>query len=111
MIWLEILLIGLLIVSISIYNKNWMPRHPSFLIKGELIKIGHRGAPLQVHENTLPSFIKAIETGMAGIELDVQFSADKQLVIYHDWALEDVAGNNKLIENDFKNQLYLRFTP
>jgi len=98
MIWLEILLIALLIIYLSVYKKDWTPRHPSFYLKGELIKIGHRGAPLLAHENTLASFTKAIETGMKGIELDVQYSADKQLVVYHDWVWECATGTKELIE-------------
>ena len=98
MIWLEILLIVLLIIYLSIYKRGWTPRHPSFYSKGELIKIGHRGAPSLAHENTLVSFIKAIKTGMKGVELDVQYSADKKLVVYHDWDLEALEGVEKRIE-------------
>ena len=98
MIWLKILLIALLIIYLSIYKKGWAPRHPSFYSKGELIKIGHRGVPSLVHENTLASFIKAVETGMHGVELDVQYSADKQLVVYHDWDLDTLTGTEKRIE-------------
>ena len=98
MIWLEILLIALLFIYLSIYKKDWMPRHPPFYSKGELIKIGHRGAPLLAHENTLASFTKAIEIGMNGVELDVQYSADKQLIVYHDWDLDALTGAEKQIE-------------
>ena len=98
MIWLEILLIALLIIYLSIYKKSWTPRHPSFYSKGEVIKIGHRGAPSLVHENTLASFTKAVEIGMQGVELDVQYSADKQLVVYHNWDLDALTGIEKRIE-------------
>ena len=98
MIWLEILLIGLLIICLSIYKRDWIPKYPSFYTRGELIKIGHRGAPLLAHENTLDSFTKAIETGIMGIELDIQYSADKQLVVYHDWGWKCAKGTEKLIE-------------
>ncbi|SVC69303.1 uncharacterized protein METZ01_LOCUS322157, partial [marine metagenome] len=98
MIWLKILLIALLIIYLSIYKKGWAPRHPSFYSKGELIKIGHRGVPSLVHENTLASFTKAVETGMQGVELDVQYSADKQLVVYHNWDLDTLTGIEKRIE-------------
>ena len=98
MIWLKILLITLLIIYLSIYKKGWAPRHPSFYSKGELIKIGHRGAPSLVHANTLASFTKAVETGMQGVELDVQYSDDKQLVVYHNWDLDTLTGTEKRIE-------------
>ena len=46
--------------------------------------IGHRGAPALAPENTLPSFMKAIELGVDYIELDVRASKDGKLVIIHD---------------------------
>ena len=98
MIWLKILLIALFIIYLSIYKKGWAPRHPSFYSQVGLIKIGHRGVPSLVHENTLASFTKAIETGMQGVELDVQYSADKQLVVYHDWNLDTLTGTEKRVE-------------
>lgn len=45
---------------------------------------GHRGAPREAPENTLPAFRRALELGADGIELDVQLSADNQLVVFHD---------------------------
>ena len=50
--------------------------------------IGHRGAASQCPENTLSSFSAALEQGCAGIELDVQQSADGKLWVFHDWSLE-----------------------
>ena len=49
---------------------------------------GHRGYSGKYPENTLLSFEKAIEAGVDGIELDVQFSKDGELVIIHDETLE-----------------------
>jgi glycerophosphoryl diester phosphodiesterase len=45
---------------------------------------GHRGARGYVPENTIPSFIKAIEQGADTVELDVVVSADNKLVVSHD---------------------------
>ena len=63
------------------------------------MKIGHRGAPLLAHENTLSSFKKAIEAGVDGIELDVQQSSDGKLVVFHDWDLSNLTGSDKKIES------------
>ncbi len=98
MFGVEILLLTILIITVTIYKKNWVPVSPPFYSTGKLVKIGHRGAPSLVHENTLGSFRKAIDTGMDGIELDVQFSADKKLVVYHDWNVECDSGKIELIE-------------
>jgi len=97
MIWTELFII-LLIISFFYYKKDWHPKRPSFFSKGKLIRIGHRGAPLMAYENTLDSFIKAMEAGVDGIEMDVQYSADKQLIVYHNWDLYPLIGREKRIE-------------
>ena len=97
MIW-PVLLIIPFIISFYYYKRNWQPRIPSFFSKKEIIRIGHRGAPLLAHENTVSSFIKAVETDIDGIELDVQFSSDKQLIVYHDWACKALIGPVKYID-------------
>lgn len=53
-----------------------------------LLMIGHRGAAGLAPENTLSAFKKALNLGVDAIELDVHLSADKILVIYHDFTLK-----------------------
>ena len=54
------------------------------------IKIfGHRGAPKYEQENTINSFVKAIQQKVDGIELDVQLTKDNHIVINHDKKLSD----------------------
>ncbi|MDE0071855.1 MAG: glycerophosphodiester phosphodiesterase family protein [Caldilineaceae bacterium] len=48
----------------------------------------HRGASAVAPENTLPAFTKALEVGADGIELDVQATAEGELVVLHDFNLE-----------------------
>ena len=96
--WLEIISLGLLILGVYKYQKNWVPVHPSFYQTGELVKIGHRGASALAPENTVASFTRAVETGIMGVELDVQYSADKQLVVFHDWELKTLNSSDKIIE-------------
>ncbi len=50
--------------------------------------VGHRGAPRQRPENTLPSFELAVEEGVDAIELDVHLTADGQLAVIHDANLD-----------------------
>ena len=50
--------------------------------------IAHRGASWDEQENTLPAFERAIAVGADYVELDVQVSADGELVVFHDLDLE-----------------------
>lgn len=45
---------------------------------------GHRGARGHLPENTIPSFLLAIEQGATTLELDLALSADSQLIISHE---------------------------
>jgi len=53
-------------------------------VKAEILNIAHRGCSSLYPENTLSSFRKALEIGVDGIELDVRFTKDKEIVIIHD---------------------------
>ncbi len=45
---------------------------------------GHRGARGYLPENTIPSFLLALEQGATTLELDLALSADTQLIISHE---------------------------
>ena len=51
--------------------------------------IGHRGAPREYVENTLPAFARAIELGADALELDVHATREGAVVVHHDAALPD----------------------
>lgn len=61
---------------------------------------GHRGAPAEFPENTLPGFRRALELGVEGIELDVHLSKDGVPVIIHDETV-DRTTNGKGAVADF----------
>jgi glycerophosphoryl diester phosphodiesterase len=50
--------------------------------------IAHRGHSIDVPENTLAAYRRAIELGTGMIECDVNRTADGQLVMIHDWTLD-----------------------
>ncbi|MCS7220468.1 MAG: glycerophosphodiester phosphodiesterase [Anaerolineae bacterium] len=54
----------------------------------------HRGAKAVAPENTIPAFLKAIELGADGVELDVQFSADGALVVIHNVMLDETTNGH-----------------
>ncbi|MCF2527967.1 glycerophosphodiester phosphodiesterase [Yinghuangia soli] len=49
-----------------------------------VVKIAHRGDPLLVRENTLPSLASAVEGGADWIEVDVKLTRDGVPVLLHD---------------------------
>ena len=60
--------------------------------------IAHRGASYLAPENTLTAFRKAMEIGADGVEMDVQQTGDKKLVIHHDFLID--------LQTDMQGQIY-----
>lgn len=55
---------------------------------------GHRGARGLLPENTVPSFIRALELGVTTLELDLVVSRDSQLVVSHEpWFNPDISSH------------------
>ena len=72
---------------------------------------GHRGARGLVPENTIPSFLKALEYGVTTLELDVVISKDSQIVLSHEpWFNHSIAlqpnGNSISEEKEREFNLY-----
>ena len=51
--------------------------------------IGHRGCAGLFPENSLAACRHAIDLGLDGIEIDVQLSADGEIVVYHDFTINN----------------------
>lgn len=49
---------------------------------------GHRGARGLKPENTLPAFETALDLGVSTLELDLHFTADGEVVVWHDAAID-----------------------
>jgi glycerophosphoryl diester phosphodiesterase len=56
--------------------------------EGIPLVFGHRGARSYAPMNTIPSFELAIRQGAQGIELDVQLTADRKLIVLHDFTVD-----------------------
>ncbi|MCQ2479658.1 MAG: glycerophosphodiester phosphodiesterase [Clostridia bacterium] len=61
--------------------------------------IAHRGFSGKYPENTMLAFKKAIEAGADGIELDVHFTKDKELVIIHDETIDRTTDGTGEVES------------
>ena len=73
--------------------------------------IGHRGAAGEALENTLESLRLAIDQGADMLELDLQLTADRRLVAFHDRYLHLTDGSERAIEDlstgDLASLVYL----
>jgi len=65
----------------------------------------HRGFSGYYPENTLLSFKRAIDEGVDGIELDVQMTKDKELVVIHDEQLGRTFQGNGFIQDHTLSEL------
>ena len=75
-------------VSINTTAGEKMPLSTGNDAGKKLYVIGHRGAAGLAPENTLAAFSRALELGVDGIELDVLITADRKLVVHHDFRLK-----------------------
>ncbi len=58
--------------------------------------IAHRGTPREHPENTMPSFLRALELGADAVELDVHATSDGVVVVHHDPVLHGIAPRPEL---------------
>jgi glycerophosphoryl diester phosphodiesterase len=70
-----------------------------------MLTIGHRGAKGHVTENTLASFAKAIEMGVAGIEFDVHVCVSGELVVFHDVTVDRLTNGTGEVAKFTLNEL------
>lgn len=61
--------------------------------------IAHRGYSGRFPENTMLAFTKAVEYGAQGIELDIQLTKDKEIVICHDEKIDRTSNALGFITN------------
>jgi glycerophosphoryl diester phosphodiesterase len=72
----------------------------SMVVPLEYRNYAHRGLHNKsktIPENSMPAFRKAVEHGY-GIELDIQFTKDKQIVVFHDDTLNRVCGIDNRVD-------------
>lgn len=74
----------------------------------KILNIAHRGASGIAPENTISAFLKAVEAGADIIELDVQLSLDREIIVIHDRTIKRFTGINrnvKYLEFDYLKKL------
>lgn len=65
----------------------------------------HRGNKAEFPENSLHAFTSAIELGVDGIEVDVQLTKDKQLMIIHDETLDRTSTGQGYLKDQLAAQV------
>ncbi len=65
----------------------------------------HRGCQTKAPENSLQAFKNAIELGVYGIELDVQMTKDKEIVVHHNPNTKKLTGIDLDINNSTLSQV------
>ena len=78
---------------------NWKKNCQPMFNRDDPIIMGHRGSPTLITENTIPSFQKAVEQGVEGLEFDIRLSKDKQIVVFHDATLKRLSDRGEAISN------------
>ena len=64
-----------------------------------MLVAGHRGYPEKYPENTLISFMSAIDTGVDMIELDIQMTLDNELIIMHNKDVDKTTNGTGLVKD------------
>lgn len=75
------------------------------ILKSTPLNFAHRGFSGKYPENTMLAFEKAYETGVDGIELDVQFTKDYELVIIHDSTVDRTTNGKGLVKELTLNEV------
>lgn len=58
--------------------------------------VAHRGSSGTAPENTISAFRLAVEAGAAMVETDIQFTADKRIISFHDFYLDRTSSGKGL---------------
>lgn len=91
-----ILLIVLLLIALVLFLIAPSPSHRARAWRGTAF--AHRGLHGEgIAENTLPAFDRACRAGW-GIELDVQFSRDGAVMVFHDDDLKRMTGDPRRVD-------------
>lgn len=70
-----------------------------------MLKFAHRGASGYAPENTMAAIKKAVEMGAKAIEIDVQLTRDRKLVVIHDYDLKRTTDGRGFVMNSSLKKL------
>ncbi|NIC06074.1 glycerophosphodiester phosphodiesterase family protein [Billgrantia bachuensis] len=70
----------------------------SFELRDDIAIIAHRGSSMAAPENTLSAIERANEDRAHYVEVDVQLTADGEVVLYHDRSLQRLTGDPRSLQ-------------
>lgn len=68
-------------------------------MKRAILNVAHRGASAYEPENTLLAFQRAIELGAVMSELDLHLSKDRELVVIHDFTVDQMTNGHGAVKD------------
>lgn len=80
-----IIILALLILA---YLFFWEGKYRGLITQDKVLVFAHRGFGNHAPDNSLLAANLAMENGMDGVDVDGQFSSDKELVIFHDLSVD-----------------------
>jgi glycerophosphoryl diester phosphodiesterase len=87
--------------------RGTLVRHPE-----QILVFAHRGFGDQAPDNSLYAVERALEAGMDGVDVDGQFTRDRELVIYHDLSVDRLTmGTGKVRDKTVEEMLALDLGP
>ena len=98
--WIVYVIIGVLLVATLLLLAGIKPGRRRLHLTPETERFAHRGlhsGDSRVPENSLAAFRRAAEAGFA-VELDVQLTADRQVVVFHDATLTRMCGVDRRVD-------------
>lgn len=106
------LILGLCFFTLFFSGCNKTSKQAEMTSKKEIEVQGHRGCRGLMPENTIPAFLKALELGVAVLELDLAVNKNNELVVSHepfmnsliclDSAGNDISKDDELIHNIYQ---------
>jgi glycerophosphoryl diester phosphodiesterase len=82
---LLLFLVYLLLLLLLWRTAFWIPRKLPGVTRTPPLLLGHRGVRGERPENALEAFQLAFESGLDGMETDVQRTVDGELILFHDF--------------------------
>lgn len=80
-------LLFLLVLALLWRYALWLPRRLPGVVRTSPLLLGHRGVRGAQPENTVAAFGYAFQSGLDGVECDVQRTRDGVLVLFHDFKI------------------------